>query len=67
MECQKITNLLENTSVELSKFRTKNRVEINDGLRGTYNAKSQIKFKTTMLKCNLCDYSDVYIYLLREI
>ena len=26
-----------------------------------YNTNSQIKFKTTMLKPRLCDYSDVYI------
>ena len=26
-----------------------------------YNTNSQIKFKTTMLKPSLCDYSDVYI------
>ena len=39
----------------------KNWVEINDESRGTYNVKSQIKFKTTMLKSSLCDYSDAYI------
>ena len=32
-----------------------------DESRGTYNANSQIKFKTTMLKSSLCDYSDAYI------
>ena len=32
-----------------------------DDTHGTYNASSQIKFKTTMLKSSLCDYSDVYI------
>ena len=36
-------------------------VEINDELRGAYNVSSQIKFKTTMLKSSLCDYSDTYI------
>ena len=40
---------------------TKNWVEINDDLRGTYNTKSQIKFKTPILKSSLCDYSDAYI------
>ena len=38
-----------------------NWVEINDESRGTYNVNSQIKFKTTILKCSLCDYSDAYI------
>ena len=36
-------------------------VEINNESRGTYNVNSQIKFKTTMLKSSLCDYSDAYI------
>ena len=62
MEYQKITNLLDdNKSNQPSKFRTKNWVEINDESRGTYNVNSQIKFKTTMLKSSLCDYSDAYI------
>ena len=60
MEYQKIANLLDNTSNQPSKFRTRNWVEVNDGLRGTYTGK-EIKFKTTMLKSNLCDYADVYI------
>ena len=61
MEYQKIANLTDDTSNQPSKFRTKNWVEINDELRGTYNVNSQIKFKTTMLKSSLCDYSDAYI------
>ena len=61
MEYQKIANLIEDTSNQPSKFRTKNWVEINDESRGTYNVNSQIKFKTTMLKSSLCDYSDEYI------
>ena len=61
MECQKIANLIDDASNQPSKFRTKNSVEINDESRGTYNANSQIKFKTAMLKSILCDYSDAYI------
>ena len=61
MEYKKITNLLDNASNQPSKFRTKNWVEINNECRGRYNVNSQIKFKTTMLKYNLCDYSDAYI------
>ena len=52
--------MLGNTSNQLYKFRTKNWIKINDDLRGTYNTKSQIKFKTTILKSSLCDYSDEY-------
>ena len=61
MECQKMANLIDDTSNLPSKFRTKNWVEINDESRGTYNVNSQIKFKTTMLKSSSCDYSDGYI------
>ena len=61
MEHQKIANLIDDASNQLSKFKTKNLVEVNDESRGTYNVKGQIKFKTTMLKSSLCDYSDAYI------
>ena len=61
MEYQKIINLLDNTPNQLSKFRTKNWVEINNNSRGAYNVNTQIKFKTTMLKSSLCDYGDAYI------
>ena len=38
-------------------------VEINDDWRGTYYTNSQIKFKTSMLKSNLCDFNDEYIFM----
>ena len=46
MEYQKIRNLLDNTSNQSSKFRTKNWIEIIDESRGRYNGNSQIKFNT---------------------
>ena len=61
MEYQKIANLIEGTSNQPSKFRTRNWVEIIDESRGVYNINSQIEFKITMLKSSLCDYSDAYI------
>ena len=61
MDYQKIANLLDNTSNQPSKFRTKNWVEINDDVRGAYSPNKQIRFKTTMLRSSLCDYSDTYI------
>ena len=53
MEYQKIINLLDNTLSQLSKFRTKNSVEINDESRESYNINRDIKFKSTMLKLSL--------------
>ena len=41
------------------RFSTKSLIEINGDAHGRYN--SQIKFKTSMLKSSLCDYSNVYI------
>ena len=38
------------------------RQEINYELRGTYTGNS-IKFRTTILRSNLCDYPDGYILL----
>ena len=52
--------MLESASDSLSKFRTRNWVEINDESRGNY-ANSDIRCKTTMLRSNLCDYADSYI------
>ena len=66
MEYQKISNLLESASDNLSKFRTRNWVEINDESRGDY-ANSDIRFKTSMVRSNLCDYADSYILVKRTI
>ena len=60
MEYQE-NSLLDNTSNQSSKFKTKSWVKIVDKSRGTYNTNSQFKFKTAMLKPSLCDQSDVYI------
>ena len=53
--------MLNGESNKLSKFRTRNWVEINDEARGTYSPNKQIKFKTAMLRSSLRDYSDAYI------
>ena len=47
------------------KFRTRKWVETNDVAHGTYNTNSQIKFKTTILKSSVCDYSGAYILVKR--
>ena len=61
MENQKIINLLDETKIQLSKFwTTKNWVEINDESKGKYDNRS-IRFKTSMIRWNLCGYSDAYI------
>ena len=67
MEYQKITNLSDNVSNQQSKLRTKSCVETNYSVRGAYSPNNKIRFKTTMLRSNLCDYSDAYILFKRNI
>ena len=47
-------------SEKLSKFITREYVRVNS-LSNTYNKNKSIRFKTPMLRSNLCDYSDVCI------
>ena len=63
MEYDKINNLFlseDNESEKLSKFVTKEYVRVNS-LSNTYNENKSIRFKTPMLRSNLCDYSDAYV------
>ena len=61
MEYQKIANFLNDGSSKPSKFKTRNWVEINDEARGIQSPNKQIKFKTSMLRSSLSNYSDAYI------
>ena len=64
MEYDKINNLLLSEDNEmnekLSKFVAREYVRVNS-LLNTYNENKSIRFKTPMLRSNLCDYSDAYI------
>ena len=63
MEYDKINNLLlseDNESEQLSKFFTREYVEVNSLSKKYYGNKS-IRFKTPMLRSDLCNYSDAYI------
>ena len=50
MEYQKIINLLNNTTEQPSKFRTKNWIEVIDLSIGTYKLKNRTELKTVMFK-----------------
>ena len=52
--------MLEIKNKQLSKFVTREYVKVNS-LSNTYNGNRLIRFKTPMLRSNLCDYSDAYI------
>ena len=61
MEYQKITNLLSNIPDKVPRFIAKKWIEVHDQSGKTYNINKQIRFKTLMLRSDLCDYSDAYI------
>ena len=62
MEYEKITNLLGITSDNVPRFITKKWVEVHDQSgNDRYNPSKQIRFKTSMLRSDLCDFSDAYI------
>ena len=64
MEYQKITNLLGNILEKVPRFITKRWKEVHDEsstAENRYRPCEQIRFKTRMLRSDLCDYSDTYI------
>ena len=70
MELQKIVNFLDTTSDEnsekfplkdLPRFVTKKWIKVYDQSGGNYNVNKDIRIKTSMLRSDLCDYSDAYI------
>ena len=60
MEYDKINNLLGRESENVSKFITREYVRVNS-LSNTYNENKSIRFKTPMLRSDLCDYADASI------
>ena len=60
MEYNKINNLLGSESENFSKFVTREYVKVNS-LSNTYNENKSIRFKTPMLRSDLCDYADAYV------
>ena len=62
MELQ-IANFLHTTSddKDLRRFVTKKWIEVYDQSKGIYNTNKEIRIKTSMLRSDLCDYSDAYV------
>ena len=65
MEYQRITNLLSNIPDKVPRFITKKWIEVHDQSGEAYNTNKQIRFKTSMLRSDLCDFSDAYIVVKR--
>ena len=63
MEFQKTTNFLDITSdnKDLPKLVIKEWIEFYDQWEKNYNPNKEIRIKTSVLRSDLCDYSDAYI------
>ena len=63
MEFQKIVNFLDTTSdyKDLPKFVTKKWIEVFDQSQKKYDVNKEIRIKASMLRFDLCDFSDAYI------
>ena len=63
MEFQKITSFLDTTpdDKDLPRFVTKKWIEVYDKLEQTYDVNKKIRIKASMLRSDLCYYSDRYI------
>ena len=69
MEFQKITNFLDISSdnKDLPKFVTKKWVEVYDQSGRNDDVNKEIRIKISMLRSDLCDFSDAYIIVMGNI
>ena len=65
MEFRKIVIFLDTTSDEkdLPRFATKKWIEVYDQSGGNCNVNKEIRIKTSMLRSDLCDFSDACIFV----
>ena len=63
MQFQKVKNVPDITSdnKDLSRYVTKKCVEVYDQSQETCNVNKEIRIKTSMLRSDLCGFSDAYI------
>ena len=69
MGFQKVVNFLYTTSddKDLPKFVAKKWIKVYDQSGGNCNVNKEIRIKASMLRSDLCDYSDEYIVVKRTI
>ena len=70
MKYQKITNLLGTTPNEMPRFITKKWVDVHDqsgDANDRYKSNKPIRFKTSMLRSDLCNFINAYIVVKGEI
>ena len=64
------TNLLGNIPNKVPRFITKKWIEVHDQsgtAENRYKPRKQINFKTSMLRSDLCDFSDAHIVVIGKI
>ena len=63
MEFQKIANFLDTNSddKDLPRFVSKKWVEVHDQSEKYYSTNIEIRIKTSILRSDLCNFSDAYI------
>ena len=69
MKFQKIINLLDITSddKDLPRYVTKKWIEVYDQSEKSYSINREIRIKTSMLRSDLCDFSEAHIVMQKEI
>ena len=63
MEFNKINNLLGQAHDEVPRFITKKWIEVQSQSGNTYTTSEPVRFKTSMLRSDLCDYFDAYMWV----
>ena len=63
MEFNKINNLLGSAHDEVPRFIIKKWIEVQSPSGSTYSTSKPIRFKTSMLRSDLCDYSYAYMWV----
>ena len=63
MEFNKINNLLGPAHDKVRRFITKKWIEVQSQSGSICNTSKPIRFKTSMFRSDLCDYSDAYVWV----
>ena len=64
MEDQKVTNLLDTTFDNVPRLITKKWIQVHDqsgSAKDRYKPSNQIRFRTSVLRSDLCNFNDAYI------
>ena len=64
MEDQKVTNLLDTTFDNVPRLITKKWIQVHDqsgSAKDRYRPSNQIRFRTSVLRSDLCNFNDAYI------